>query len=252
LKAISSKIRIVGSITSNQYTEETDIDVHIVPKSVKDWNDKSSKKLKKWFDENRDKIHGYIGSHPIEVYIQVHENQDLLSIGLYEVLTRQWIKGPKLVPLDYNPYEDFSHIADDIRDTVEDADLLLGELKRDVIDFETLHSAMKRMSATQKKQFLNFLEKKLDEIEEGINELYRLRKDLVKTRQVQIPKTPEDALQDVQRAKSWEDANALFKFVARYNYLRVIQDLKDLLEDDGLSVRDINTIKQIVGGNDVS
>ena len=47
--------------------------------------------------------------------------------------------------------EDFSDIAEEIRNSAEDADLLLGELKRDVIDYDTIKAALSKMSQNQKK-----------------------------------------------------------------------------------------------------
>jgi len=254
LKAVAAKIRVIGSITTNQYVEETDIDVHVIPKDPEQWSEEEVKKVKKWFDTNRDKIGGFIESHPIEVYIQTNENQDLLSDGVYDLLLHRWEKGPKLMPLDYDPYEDFSDIADDLRDTVEDADKLLGELSRDVIDYDVIQSAMGRMSPDQKQHFLARLESKLQEIEDDIQSLYRVRGDLVRTRRTtSAPTSPEQALHDVELAKKWKDANALFKFVGRYNYLKTISDLKKLLADDGeISPEDIDAIKQVIGVRNVS
>lgn len=253
LKSVAKELRIVGSIATNQWVEDTDIDVHLVPKDPAQWSEDDVNAVKDWFDENRDRINGYIGEHPIEVYIQTNINQDLMSDGVYDLFRHKWIKGPKLLPPDYDPYEDFSSIESDLRDTVEDADKLFGELKRDVIDFEVIKSAMERMTPEQKQHFLVRLESKLQEIEDDIEGLYRIRGELVQARSAaSAPTSPEQALQDVQLAKKWRDANALFKFVARYQYLRVIGELKKLLSDGEVSPDDVETIKRIAGVPDVS
>jgi len=252
LRAIAAELRIVGSITTNLWVEDTDIDVHLVPEDAAQWSEDDVKQVKRWFDENRDRLDGYVDRHPIEVYIQTNANQDLLSDGVYDLLHHVWVKGPKLYPLNYDPYDDFSSIEADLRDTVEDADKLLGELKRDVIDFDTIRSAMEHMTPEQKQHFLVRLESKLQEIEDDIQALYRIRGDLVQARRVaSTPTSPEQALQDMELVKRWRDTNALFKFIARYRYLKVIGELKKLLADGEISPEDINMIKQITGVSDV-
>lgn len=253
LRSVATELRIVGSMATNQWVEDTDIDVHLVPKDPAQWSEDDVDAVKDWFDENRDQVDGYIGDHPIEVYVQTNVNQDLMSDGVYDLLRHKWIKGPKLLPSDYDPYEDFSSIEADLRSTVEDADKLFGELKRDVIDFEVIKSAMGRMTPEQKQHFLVRLESKLQDIEDDIEGLYRIRGELVQARSAaSAPTSPEQALQDVQLAKKWRDANALFKFVARYQYLRVIGELKKLLSDGEVSPDDVETIKRIAGVPDVS
>lgn len=253
LRALAAELRIVGSIATNQWLDDTDIDVHLVPKNAAQWGEEDVKKVKLWFDDNRDQLDGYVGEHPIEVYVQTNPNQDLMSDGVYDLLRHQWVKGPKLLPPDYDPYDDFSSIETDLRNTVEDADKLFGELKRDVIDFDVIRTAMERMAPEQKQHFLARLQSKLQEIEDDIQGLYRIRGDLIQTRRAaSAPMSPEQALHDVELAKKWRDANALFKFVARYQYLRVIGELKKLLADGEVSPEDVETIKRIAGVPDVS
>jgi len=243
-------IHIVGSIATNQWVEDSDIDVHIiVSKDSKYYNDEDfQKKVSKWFEEHRDEYDGYLKEHPIEIYLQSNYNQDLLGAGCYDLFRDKWIVGPKIVPLDYDPYEDFSDIADELRKSVQDADLLLGELKRDVIDYETIRRAMERLSPKQKKAFLEKLEKKLEEIEEDIETLYSKREEWVRARrEASRPSTPEEALKDVELAKQWRDQDALFKFICRYHYLKTIKELKELLKDDKITPDEIGSIKKIVG-----
>jgi hypothetical protein len=245
---IADQIHIVGSITTNLYVDDTDVDVHIFPKDLVPWTEDAVKDLRQWFDKNRESIGGYIGTHPIEVYIQTNPNQDLLSEGVYDVKEHKWLKGPKIYSEDYDPYKDFSDIANEIRGSAEDADLLLGELKRDVIDYDTIKSALNRMSSEQKKKFLETLQSKLDEIESDIQKLVQMKRDWTADRRLASqPSTPEQALQDVEMAKTWKDKNAIFKFLTRYRYLKVIKDLSDLVGDEEIEPKDVNVIKGIIG-----
>jgi predicted nucleotidyltransferase len=246
----AATIHIVGSICSNQYTLDADIDVHIVISEDADFygDIDFQKKVIKWFNDNRESIDGFIGKHPIEVYPQYDKKQDMMSVGVYDLLADEWLVGPKKVPEDYDPYEDFSHIADDLRDVVEDADKLFGELKRDVIDYGVIVQAMNQLSVEQKELFLERLGRKLEEIEDDIDSLYSKRKEWIAARKkASKPSSPEEAADDIELAKQWNDQNAIFKFVNRYNYLKIISDLKDLLKDNKLTPREVDKIQGIMG-----
>jgi len=204
----------------------------------------------KWFNTNRAKIDGWISSHPAEIYIQLDPKQDLMSDGCYDLLKDEWLVGPKIVPMNFDPYDDFTHIADDIRSAVEDADVLFGELKRDVIDHTVIKQAMERMSGEDKKRLLQKLQDKLNEIEDDIEVLYKKKGEWTDARRkASKPATPEQALDDVKLAKKWRDVNATFKFVNRYQYLRTINDLRELLADEEISSDDVDRIKSIMGVN---
>jgi hypothetical protein len=246
---LAEEIRIVGSICSNQYSDEADIDVHIVPKeeelakvlSTKEFTDvvtskdiQYQKKIIKWFNENREEIGGSIEGHPVEVYLQLNAIQDLMSVGVYDLMKDEWIKKPTLSPTDVSPYDSYAEIMDAISDTVKDADLLFGELKRDIIDYDTIHNAIDKVPKELRAKLKQHLEDKLKEIEQSIEELSKHKAEWAKNRRdSSAPLSSEEALQDAESAKKWEEANVVFKLLSRYKYLRVISDLEKSIKDDG-------------------
>ena len=246
---MAREIRIVGSIGTNTYTEDADIDVHIAPKDFSGWDDDKVKVVKDWFNEHAQELDAFVGNHPIEVYVQLNPPQDLMSDSAYNFLEDQWLVGPKIVSKDYDPYKDFSHIADDIRTAVENADILMGELKRDVIDFDVIKQAMGEMPSDVRQKLQITLKNKLEEIEKDIEALYYKRKEWTNARKnASKPTTPEQALQDVELAKKWKDTNATFKFINRYRYLATIEELEQLIAHDGdVSKEDVDVIRNIVG-----
>lgn len=249
LVALADKIRVVGSITGNQYIDDSDIDVHVVPKDIEGYSEQDVDRIKTWFRDNILGVDGYIDAHPIEVYLQLNPAQDLLSVGAYDILEGVWEKGPTIVPLDFDPYENFLDIFNNIRELVDDADKYFGELRRDIIDYETIKDAVTRLPESAKEKLLTGLKNKLDELEEDIDNLYIERGKWVKfRREASKPQTPEQALKDVKLAKEWEDANAVFKFINRYNYIRVIDELENFLADDKISDDEVDRIKDIIGG----
>ena len=82
--------RITGSITSNQYSDDSDIDVHISFDGLtNDNSDEMNKALRAEFEENFKDLHTdsiRIGSHPLEVYFQANPFQDMMSVGCYDFM----------------------------------------------------------------------------------------------------------------------------------------------------------------------
>jgi len=240
-------IHLVGSLGTNQYTDEADVDIHIQPadRFLKYKTEEEQKRVMKWVNENRDAIDGYIGSHPIEVYIQLIPEQDLVGDACYDIINDEWLKGPKLVNLDYNPYEDFSDILPEVEEIATSMDIKLGKLKRGVIDFKTIENAIMNLPKEQRDKLKKALEEKRDELEKDVMKLYKLRKGYIDARhKASRPATEEEALEDVKLAKRWRDTNAAHKFFHRYKYTKLVGDLAKLIKDDGkLSDDEITLMK---------
>ena len=123
LKNVS--VRITGSITSNQYSEDSDIDVHMSFDGLNEGNsDDLNKVARRDFEEHfkMDNPNSYnIGNHPIEIYFQVNPYQDLMSIGCYDFIQKMWMVGPDLKPLDFDPYSEFySDGMEYVKDVISD------------------------------------------------------------------------------------------------------------------------------------
>ena len=65
-------VHIVGSICTNTFLDDCDIDVHIVISEDSNFHGdlEFQSKVMDWFNLNRDEIGGYIEKHPIEVFTQ--------------------------------------------------------------------------------------------------------------------------------------------------------------------------------------
>jgi len=259
---IAKEIRIVGSICSNQYSDNADIDVHIIPDkeelnkvldtkrfidTTEDRAVQYQKEIITWFNEHRDEIDGTIDGHPIEVYLQLNPIQDLMSAGVYDLVKNKWIKKPSITPTDVDPYDSYKEVMDSIASVVEDADKLFGELKRDVIDYDVIKEALLRVPKELRGKLKDNLKAKLDEIEDDIEKLSQKKSEWAQMRRNSSkPITSEEALNDYEAAKKWEKANVLFKLLSRYKYLKTISDLEKLIEDDSLEDSDIDAIKDIM------
>lgn len=253
LDTLSDEIHIVGSITTNQYNDSADIDVHIpIPdqsvlpkdKTPEDW----VKDVFKFYRENPD-VDRYVGTHPIEVYLQLNPAQDLMSDGVYNYSKDEWIKGPTIKEASFDPYDAFADALATARDLASKADIEIGELKRDVIDYEVIKKAISEAPTDVKEKFVARLKSKLAEIEEDVRALMATRKEWLDMRKnASRPTSDTEAQEDIGLAKRWLDTNAVFKFLDRYEYHKLIKELEKMLETEkSISDTEVATIRQLLG-----
>ena len=230
LVGTADKIHIVGSIGTDLYDEDADIDIHVTPKP-ETIEGKSPEELEEmqraimnWFKNERDDKDWYVLKHPYEVYFQLDPNQDYFSDTVYDLLTDEWIKPPKKYGMDYNPYTAFGDIFTELDEAVAPADLLFGKLKRAVFDFNRLSSHQSEELAQQK----------LTDIQASIEALKECKESWRTIRRRNSGKgieNSEDPTQ-VQHSQEWSRDNLIFKFIDRYKYMSTVNALIELLKDD--------------------
>jgi predicted nucleotidyltransferase len=218
-------VHITGSLTSNLYLHDSDIDVHILDPELKN-NDESviaNKALRSWMEAGKN---AKIGKHPIELYLQRNKFQDYASIGCYDFSNDVWDTGPDILPSDYNPYEEFKDVLPEIREYGNKVAAAFDELKRDVIDFNVM-SAAKKNNGKSPEDFL--IEEKKREILDDMKKIRAIKKELVDSRHASSnPQNKKDA-DDMRSSKKWANANAMFKFFSRYGYLEDCTKVENLI-----------------------
>ena len=247
LESLIDEIRIVGSICTNRYIPGADIDVHIVPKFDvlkdilrKNGNYKNQedmvKEVKKYSHDAVETGKFKIGQHPIELYIQLDPEQDMRSDGVYDIKNDKWLVGPKIVDMSYDPYQYFSHLMGNINDIAKEFDIELGELKRDVIDYDSIKNALQRIPSENRKDFKAKLENKLSELEKDIKTLAKSKKEIIDLR--------HNSSKGTFDRKKFDEIAVKFKFLDRYMYFSIIKDLEKLIDDEELSHDEVEDIKK--------
>lgn len=104
-------VNVVGSICSNQYTQDADVDVHIQVDLPEDVTEKLNNIRKKETDKLFSGIDLMVGepgkTHPLEFYFQSNIYGDMGSCGCYDLMNDEWLSGPQLVDLEFDPYEEY-------------------------------------------------------------------------------------------------------------------------------------------------
>lgn len=254
LLGLAEAIHIVGSIGTNLYDKDADIDIHIVvdPANV-DTPEETQRDVMNWFKNNRDEEDWWVGSHPFEVYLQLDPIQDYYSDTIYDLLSDEWLKPHKTYELDYNPYEVYGNVFDKLQQLTAPADLAIGELRRDVIDYNRLMEAVQNADVAVQAKLQKYLDEKLDELESDIEELAKNKEIWRGVRHnnsiVTSDMSPDDILaniKDLAQSDEWKQGNALFKMLDVYQYMVLTNNLKKLLDGGELTDADVPRIEQFL------
>jgi len=150
-----------------------------------------------------------------------------MSAGVYEVEQNEWIVEPTIVPLDFNPYDEFKDAFPVIGKYVKEIEECLNSIKTLIVDEKA-----KLSSLELKKHIKRLLEIKL-ELKE-----YR--------RSFSSPKNAEEA-ELYRQDKEWHKIDAVFKFIDKFGYLRKITLIEKIVKDDQLTDEQvIEKIKDII------
>ena len=236
LLGLAEDIHIVGSITSNTYDDSSDIDIHIIPKEGKVPKKEElsfTKKVMKWYKDNRDEKDWYVGKYPFEVFIQFDNASDMESVGVYSVKRNKWLKKPTLQNKNYNPYEIFKDVFSDIKSILDKTDTTIMDLRRDVLDYKFLSTALSRAPKLAQKQILRALKQKLSSMEKDIESLASDKEVWKQSRRLYRAGT-----------KNWDNKNAQYKMIARYLYGKLVSNLEDLIEDKELSDNEVVEVEK--------
>lgn len=251
LGGIVQDIHITGSITSNLYTENADIDMHFVEADdvkIKESAEQTTARLRSAFEQLSTKgiISKTIGSHPIELYFQKNKFQDLMSVGCYSLLTSAWLIGPEIKDASYNPYDEMyveiknlsEQLVSDIRQTILTAyekAVVLMKASRFGNSENTVQTAFIEMANTLTKAA----------------ELYGNARAMRK--RLSDPTSFEQAMQ-FREDKKWKVVDATFKLLDKFGYLAILKEFQALANNSldisiGVAIAEkvISTVKTYIG-----
>lgn len=217
-------VNMTGSITSNSYSDDSDIDLHFNSPLVKKADaEEVNKRLRDAFEvEFKAAVSpddAQVGGHPIEVYFQANPFQDLMSVGCYSVTYKKWLVGPEFTRRDFNPFEEY------FDDDMKYVNHLMGDIRNLVL--ETYEKALVFAKSDNWKR---------DDINTLLSRAKKLFDSVRKTRKhMSEPKSEEDA-KKMRSDKKWKIADSAFKLLDKFGYLAILREFSTLANDDSMSM----------------
>lgn len=223
---------LVGSILTKKYNNYSDIDVTCETDSEP--NPVAMENLSTLLS----KINGELAvgtTHPINYYVLTGQSNHENFNAIYDILNDKWIKEDEGETFNVKKY--MNRLAEEFRGI----DLTTAELRRDLVDYDTLKELSK-----EDVENLDFeIEKHLTEIEEDINKIVDMydRAKIVRKRAFSKDMSPKEIREFGHKNNLPE--NILYKMLERYYYKDFALKLKDIMGDDEeLEKSDIPEVKK--------
>lgn len=214
-------IHITGSITSNSYTSNADIDVHLLD-SQSNVDEATAESInQKIRDAYVEKV--FVGTHPIEVYFQANRFQDFMSVGCYDFTAQRWLVGPELKDQSFDPYSEY------YKEVQAKAEGICASIRNNILSTYEKAVALSKMHHGTPVYHETFAQMMVD-IKKGISLFDSVRK----SRKVYSdPMSKEQAL-TYRASRKWKIADATFKLLDKFGYMQILKQIKEAFNDIGI------------------
>jgi len=229
-------VKLIGSILGKRYRNDADLDIDVLidlpPEDIETVGLEARKSVA---DINGKNIPGT--KHPVNYYIQsdpaVNDAHLKTATGIFDVFKQKFDKKPKEQTFDPKVY------AALFQNKVAEIDVVKGELKRDILDYDEL----KELTPKDIVDLQDKIDGKLKEIKDAIekfsvmgDELMQARRDLFNR-----PLTPEEIRKYGIAHKL--PKNVIYKYLEKFYYTEFFKKCKKILDDGKVTDAEIDSLK---------
>ena len=235
---------LIGSILTKRYRNDADLDINVLFDVPEDKQEDERLRLSKQFlsAKNPDNIQGKLipgTKHPVNYYFitdrKTYDDQNAKADAVYSIKGQKFIKRPE--EFDFNP----NLYLKDFQKQVDKIDMLKGELKRDIIDYDELTELKPGEIKDLEKRISN----KLGEIEKDIQDLTDIGTEVDAERRAAFDKdmTPDEI--KTYSIKNRLPKNVIYKMLEKYHYLTFLKKCKKILDDGKVTDDEIDSLKYV-------
>ena len=236
------KIALIGSILTKRYRNDADLDINILFDVPKEKQEDERLRLSKQFlsSKNPKNIQGKLipgTQHPVNYYLitdqKTYDDQNAKADAVFDIENNKFIKRPEDFTFDINLY------IKDFERKVQEIDVVKGELKRDIIDYDEL----KDLQPNDIENLQNKINGKLKEIEKDIQDIIDIGDTVDAERRAAFD---TDMSPDEIRKygiKNRLPKNVIFKMLEKYHYYTFWKKCKKILDDGEVTDAEIDSLK---------
>ena len=242
------KYTLIGSILTHRYRNDADLDINVlfdVP--VEDREEERVRLSKKYLSvKNPDNIQGINipgTKHPVNYYFitdkKTYDDQNAKADAVFDIKGQKFVKRPDDFKFDMNLY------LKDFERKVQEIDVVKGELKRDIIDYDELSE----LKPGEIKDLEKRLTSKLNEIEKSIQDLSDIGDVADAERRDAFDKdmTPDQI--KTFSIKNRLPKNVIYKMLEKYHYLTFLKKCKKILDDGEVTDAEIDSLRKEESGH---
>jgi nicotinic acid mononucleotide adenylyltransferase len=237
------KYTLIGSILTKRYRNDADLDINIlfdVPEE--DREEERTRLSKKYLSaSNPDNIQGKLipgTKHPVNYFFitdkRTYDEQNLKADATFDIKTNKFIKRPDDFTFDVNVY------LKDFQKKVDEIDIVKGELKRDIIDYDELSE----LKPGEIKDLEKRVKGKLDEIETDLQDLIDIGDTVDAERRAAFDKDMSPDEIKTFSIKNRLPKNVVYKMLEKYHYLKFLKKCKMILDDGEVTDAEIDSLRK--------
>jgi hypothetical protein len=243
---------LIGSILTKRYRDDADLDINILFDVPEDKQEEERIRLSKKYlsVKNPDNVQGKLipgTKHPINYYFitdkKTYDDQNKKADAVYDIGKNKFIKRPDDFVFDIDTY------IKDFNKKVQEIDVIRGELKRDIIDYDEL----KDLTPNDILDLQDKINSKLEEIEDNIKQIIKIGDNVEADRRAAFDTdmTPDEIR--IYGIKNRLPKNVIYKMLEKYHYLKFYKKCKQILDDGEVSDKEIDDLKihEAINLNDI-
>ena len=236
------KVSLIGSILTHRYRNDADLDINVLFDVPKEKQEEERLRLSKKFlsASNPDNIQGKLipgTQHPINYYIitdkETYDNQNKKADAVYDIEGNKFIKRPDDFEFNVDDY------LADFNKKVQELDVIKGELKRDIIDYNEL----KELKPNDILNLQDKIKDKLDEIEDDVEQIVKVGDGVDADRRAAFDRdmTPDE----IQKfgIKNRLPKAVIYKMLEKYHYILFYKKCKKILDDGKVTDDEIDDLE---------
>jgi predicted nucleotidyltransferase len=236
------KVSLIGSILTKRYRNDADLDINVlfdVPKEKQE--DERVRLSQKYLSaKNPDNIQGKEipgTKHPINFYFitdkETYDSQNKKADAVFDIENNKFIKRPDDFVFDPDLY------VKEFERKVQELDVVKGELKRDIIDYNEL----KELTPNDVLNLQEKIKDKLEEIEDSLEQIVKIGDGVDADRRAAFDKdmSPDEIRQF--GVKNRLPKNVIYKMLEKYHYLKFYKKCKKILDDGEVTDAEIDSLK---------
>ena len=236
------KYTLIGSILTKRYRDDADLDINVLFDVPEDKREDERLRLSKKFLSvaNPDNIQGKLipgSKHPINYYIitdkKTYEDQNKKADAVFDIKRNIFVKRPEDFTFDMDLY------INDFNKKVQEIDVVKGELKRDIIDYDEL----KELKPDDILNLQYKINEKLEEIEDSISDIIKIGDDVALDRRAAFDSDMSPDEIKKYGIKNRLPKNVVYKMLEKYHYLKFYKKCKDILDDGEVTDAEIDSLK---------
>jgi len=237
------KYTLIGSILTKRYRNDADLDINVLFDVPEEKQEEERIRLSKQFlsAKNPDNIQGKLipgTQHPVNYYLitdkETYDDQNAKADAAFDIKTQKFIKRPDDFTFDINLY------LKDFQKKVDEIDVVKGELKRDIIDYDEL----KELKPGEIKDLEKRVKGKLDEIEKDLQDLINIGDTVDAERRAAFDTDMSPDEIKKYSIKNRLPKNVVYKMLEKYHYLTFLKKCKKILDDGEVTDAEIDSLRK--------